>query len=60
MSFWEDASPVVKGFLVIGIIGIIVAGLAWAGVGPFDPTSDVETTQERGLQPPGQGTTSGE
>ena len=54
MSFWEDASPIVKGAIVIGIIGIIIAGLAWAGVGPFSAGADVETTQQRGLTPPGE------
>tara|TARA_B100001750_G_C15172080_1_gene429753 strand:- start:127 stop:291 length:165 start_codon:yes stop_codon:yes gene_type:complete len=53
MSFWEDASPIVKGAIVFGIIGIIVAGLALAGVGPFSGGSDEETTNSRELAPPG-------
>lgn len=53
MSFWEDASPVVKGAIVVGIIGLIYFGAAYAGsFFPFNPASDEEITQERGLPPP--------
>ncbi len=52
MSFWEDASPVVKGAIVVGILGIIVAAMAFFAVPPFDAGPDEETTTERGLQPP--------
>lgn len=57
MSFWEDASPVVKGAIVVGVLGIIVAVMAWVGVPPFDAGPDEEVTQERGLQPPGEAAT---
>ncbi|HJL05206.1 MAG TPA: hypothetical protein RMH85_07035 [Polyangiaceae bacterium LLY-WYZ-15_(1-7)] len=54
MSFWEDASPVVKGAIVIGAIGLIYFGVAFAfGWMPFGG-GDEATTQERGLQPPGE------
>lgn len=52
MSFWEDASPVVKGAIVFGILGLLYFGVAFAaGLPPFG--GEEETTQERGLQPPG-------
>jgi len=54
MSFWEDASPVVKGAIVVGVLGIIVAVMAWVGVPPFDAGPDEDTAQERGLPSPGQ------
>lgn len=57
MSFWEDASPIVKGAIVVGIIGIIIASLAWAGVGPFAVDTEIETSGTRELQPPGEGAT---
>jgi hypothetical protein len=50
MSFWSDSSPIVKGAIVVGIIGIIVAILAYAKVGPFATDIDSESTsQQRGL-----------
>jgi len=54
MSFWEDASPVVKGAIVVGILGIIVAAMAFFAVPPFDAGPDEETAQERGLPSPDQ------
>ena len=48
MSFWEDASPIVKGAIVFGIIGIIIATLVLTGV---IGGTEAETTGERGLQP---------
>ena len=55
MSFWEDASPVVKGAIVFGILGLLYFGVAFAaGLPPFGG-GDEEITQERGLQPPGGG-----
>ncbi len=56
MSFWEDASPVVKGAIVFGILGLLYFGVAFAaGLPPFGGGGDEETTQQRGLQPPGGG-----
>jgi hypothetical protein len=52
MSFWEDASPVVKGAIVVGILGIIVAAMAFFAVPPFDAGPEEDTTTERGLEPP--------
>lgn len=53
MSFWEDASPVVKGAIVFGILGLLYFGVAFAaGLPPFGGGGDEETTQQRGLQPP--------
>ncbi len=54
MSFWEDASPVVKGAIVVGVLGIIVAVMAWVGVPPFDAGPDEEAAVERGLPSPDQ------
>jgi hypothetical protein len=50
MSFWSDSSPIVKGAIVVGILGLIVAIMAYAGVGPFSTDIDAEeTSQERGI-----------
>ncbi|MEM1417923.1 MAG: hypothetical protein AAGH15_23705 [Myxococcota bacterium] len=49
MGFWADASPITKGAIVLGVIGIIVViGLRVAGSGGPEGT-----TQQRGLLPPG-------
>ena len=55
MSFWDDASPVVKGAIVVGVIGLLYFGIAFfAGLPPFGGGGDEEMTQERGIQaPPG-------
>ncbi len=51
MSFWEDSSPVVKGAIVVGALGLLYFAIAFfAGLAPF--TKVEETTQQRGLQPP--------
>jgi len=51
MGFWSDSSPIVKGAIVGGAIGIIVFGMMWAGIGPFATDIDSEETgQERGIQ----------
>ncbi len=51
MSFWEDASPVVKGAIVIGVLGLLYFGIAFAAsLPPFSGGAD-NTTQERGVQP---------
>ncbi|MBW2463235.1 MAG: hypothetical protein JRH11_16415 [Deltaproteobacteria bacterium] len=50
MSFWSDSSPIVKGAIVVGIIGLVVAIMAYAGVGPFaTDIDDAEMSQQRGL-----------
>lgn len=55
MSFWEDASPVVKGAIVIGALGLVYFGIAFAAsLPPFGGGGDEATTQERGLQSPGE------
>lgn len=36
MSFWEDSSPLVKGALVVGILGFLYLGTAFfVGLPPF-------------------------
>jgi hypothetical protein len=50
MGFWSDSSPIVKGAIVVGVIGVIVALMALMGIGPFATDRDSEeTTQERGV-----------
>ena len=46
MSFWSDLSPAVKGVLVLGGIGVVVA-LVFL-LGDFGG-ADEPTTQQRGL-----------
>lgn len=51
MAFWQDASPIVKGAIVVGILGLLYFGVAnVAGLPPFG--ADVETTQQRGVGTP--------
>ncbi len=55
MSFWEDASPIVKGAIVVGVLGLLYFGIAAvAGWPPFGGGTEEGVTQQRGLQPPGQ------
>lgn len=36
MGFWEDSSPIVKGALVVGVLGLLYMGIAFAvGLPPF-------------------------
>ena len=36
MSFWEDSSPIVKGAVVIGVVGLLYFAAAFAiGLFPF-------------------------
>lgn len=47
MSFWEDASPIVKGALIVGVLGILYLGVAF-GVGffPFAASCTHEVGEE--------------
>jgi hypothetical protein len=59
MSFWQEASTVVKASVVIG--GLLIAYLGIAYVAGVFPYGDVEqVTQERGIQPGQEGVTAGE
>ncbi len=56
MSFWDDASPVVKVAIVVGGVGLLYFGIAFAaGLPPFGGgVAEEGVTHQRGLQPPGQ------
>ena len=52
MSFWSDASPVVKGAIVVGALGLVYLLVAF--VAKFPPfgggaTDDENVTQQRGI-----------
>lgn len=50
MGFWEDASPAVKGAIIIGGVGLIYLAIAFAaGLPPYGGGTDESTTVERGL-----------
>lgn len=50
MSFWSDASPMVKGAIVVGVVGLLYFLIAFvAGLPPYGGTED-EATQQRGLE----------
>ena len=50
MSFFSDASPVVKGAIVVGAVGILYFAAAWmGGFAPFGSPAG-ETSQQRGLE----------
>ena len=50
MSFWSEASPIVKGAVVVGAVGILYLGIAFVGnMAPFGPAAGGEqVTQARG------------
>lgn len=47
MSFWSEASPMVKGAVVFVAVSLLYLGVA--KVGNFFPFVEVETTTERGV-----------
>lgn len=50
MSFWSDASAIVKGAIVVGIVGLAYFGLAF--VLKFPPfIADEPAAETRGLVP---------
>ncbi len=50
MSFWEDASGVVKGAIIFGVVGLLYLGLAVvADWPPFGSPAGDEIQQVRGL-----------
>jgi hypothetical protein len=53
MGFWEDASPVVKGAIVVGGVGLLYLAIAAAaGLPPYGGGTDEAVTETRGLPPP--------
>lgn len=50
MSFWSDASPLVKGAIVVGAVFLVYFGVAWAVDLPPFAAGAGEVTQQRGLQ----------
>ena len=53
MQFWSDASPMVKGAIVFGIVaGLYLAIAAAAGFFPFGAGVEGDVTQQRGIQAP--------
>ena len=52
MGFWQDASPVVKGAIVVGGLLIVYFLAAWAiGLPPYGSQVGDEIQQTRGIQP---------
>jgi hypothetical protein len=50
MSFWEDASGVVKGAIIFGVVGLLYLGVAAAAdLAPFGSPAGDEIQQVRGL-----------
>ena len=48
MSFWSDASPIVKGAVILFALGVVYLGTAYAiKIAPF---VEEETTAVRGIQ----------
>ncbi len=52
MSFWSDASPIVKVAVVVGALGIIVFGMMFLQIPPFDPYDGEDIGNQRGVQAP--------
>ena len=51
MGFWEDASPAVKGAIVVGGLALVYFLVAFvAGLPPYGSVQDDEIVQQRGLQ----------
>jgi hypothetical protein len=50
MGFWEDASPAVKGAIVVGALALVYLAIAFAaGLPPYGGGTDEEVTATRGL-----------
>jgi hypothetical protein len=49
MGFWADASPIVKGAIVVGVIGVLVFGWMFLGLPPFNSEATEEVVQQRGI-----------
>ncbi len=54
MSFWSDASPIVKGAIIVGGLGLIYLLVAFVGGLPPYGAGDEEVTQQRGLSAGGE------
>lgn len=56
MSFWQDASPVVKGAIVVGglLLGYLLVAYI-AGLPPYGSQIGDQVQQTRGVQLPGGG-----
>jgi hypothetical protein len=53
MSFWSDASPVVKGAIVFGVVaGLYLLAARIAGFAPFVP--DEQRATQRGIGAPAE------
>jgi len=53
MQFWEDASSMVKGAIVFGVVAGLYLGIAAAaGWVPFGAGVEADITQQRGVQAP--------
>lgn len=53
MGFWEDATPAVKGSIVVGGLAIAYFLLAMVtGLWPYNAVTDEATQQTRGVQAP--------
>ncbi|MEM9194923.1 MAG: hypothetical protein AAGF12_37435 [Myxococcota bacterium] len=51
MGFWSDSSPVVKGAIIVGAIGIVVSLMVLFCIPPFSTDVDGETLgNQRGIQ----------
>ncbi|GAB4205198.1 MAG: hypothetical protein OHK0013_20830 [Sandaracinaceae bacterium] len=51
MGFWEDASPAVKGAIIVGGIAILYFAVAFlAGLPPYSDPNAGEVQQTRGMQ----------
>jgi hypothetical protein len=50
MGFWEDSSPIVKGAIVVGILGLLYFGIGFfVGLPPFAPKCSYVTLEGRVL-----------
>lgn len=48
MGFWEDSSPIVKGAIVVGALGLIYFAVAFfVGLPPFPGKCSYYTVEER-------------
>jgi len=57
MSFWEDSSPIVKGAIVVGVLGLVYFAIAFfVGLAPFPAKCKYYTLEDRviGTCPEGQ------
>lgn len=55
MGFWSDSSPIVKGAIIVGVLGAIISLMVLLGIPPFSTDVDGEDLgTQRGISSQGE------